>query len=94
MLEYIERKKYTGEDISLATRKHAAASRAQIKLPDALDFSRRTQDDVPSAVLNIGDVLDHYAAKQMKQKNTVSSMNSQQNLKYSNSFNIFSSRKE
>lgn len=71
MLEYIERKTFTGEDISLAMRKHAAANRQQIKLPDALDFSRRTQDDIPSAVLNIGKFLNNYTAKQMQQRNLV-----------------------
>ena len=69
MLEYIERKGLMGEDSSLAIQKSAAASRTSVELANCVDFARRTRDDVPSAALRLGNFLDVYRARQIKQRN-------------------------
>jgi len=74
MLEYIERKQFTGEDCaSMAARKASVATRNVVELPNACDFSRRTADDVPSASIRLEDFVNKYTAKQMKQRNTTTS---------------------
>merc|ERR1711874_419360 len=69
MLEYIERKGILGQDGSLAVQKSAAATRTGVELANCVDFARRTRDDVPSAALRLGNFLDVYRARQIKQRN-------------------------
>ena len=69
MLEYIERKGILGQDGSLAVQKSAAATRTRVELANCVDFARRTRDDVPSAALRLGNFLDVYRARQIKQRN-------------------------
>ena len=69
MLEYIERKGILGQDGSLAVQKCAAATRTRVELANCVDFARRTRDDVPSAALRLGNFLDVYRARQIKQRN-------------------------
>ena len=85
MLLYIERKGILGQDGSLAVQKSAAATRTGVELANCVDFARRTRDgrislfiskkynplitDVPSAALRLGNFLDVYRARQMKQRN-------------------------
>merc|ERR1711988_856554 len=69
MLEYIERKGIMGLDQSLAIQKSAAASRTTVELANCVDFARRTRDDVPSVALRLGNFLDVYRARQIKQRN-------------------------
>ena len=69
MLEYIERKGILGQDGSLVLQKNHAATRTSVELANCVDFARRTRDDVPSAALRLGNFLDVYRARQIKQRN-------------------------
>lgn len=71
MLEYIERKQFTGESSSsLAAQKQAAISKVAVELPNALDFSRRNKYEGPSSALDLDNFVVKYTAQQIKQKNT------------------------
>ena len=69
MLEYIERKGILCQDGSLVLQKNHAATRTSVELANCVDFARRTRDDVPSAALRLGNFLDVYRARQIKQRN-------------------------
>ena len=75
MLDYMERKQFSGEaTCSLKVRLHAAVNRGgPVELSNALDFARRTVDDVPPASLNLQTTMDKFTAIQMKQTNTARS---------------------
>ena len=75
MLDYMERKQFSGEATgSLKVRLHAAVNRGgPVELSNALDFARRTVDDVPPASLNLQTTMDKFTAIQMKQNNTARS---------------------
>ena len=74
MLDYIERKEFTGESsASMAARKATVGTRATVELPNACDFARRTVDDVPSSSIRLDNFVNTYTAKQIKQRNTTTS---------------------
>ena len=55
MLDYMEKKRFSGEDSgSLRVRLHAATSRGgAIERPNEVDFARRPVGDLPSAHINL-----------------------------------------
>ena len=75
MLDYMERKQFSGEDTgSLRVRLHAAINRGgPVELSNALDFARRPVGDLPSAHINLEGVMAKFTAVQMKQTNTCKS---------------------
>ena len=72
MLDYMERKQFSGEDSgNIRVRLHAAVNRGgAVELSNALDFARRPPNDMPSAHINLQGVMDKLTAIQMKQTNT------------------------
>ena len=74
MLDYIERKEFTGESsASMSARKATVATRPVVELPNACDFARRTVDDVQPANIRLENFVNTYTAKQLKQRNTTTS---------------------
>ena len=70
MLDYIEKKRFSGEDShTISARKMMAMAKVPVELPNALDFSRRPVDDLPNANLNLDRTVGGFNAIQMKQRN-------------------------
>ena len=96
MLDYMERKQFSGEDSgNLSVRIHAAANRGgAVELSNALDFARRPVGDSPSAHINLQGVMDKLTAIQMKQANTCKSRDVQSRVETFLTLGDFSSRAE
>ena len=84
MLDYMERKQFSGEDSgSLRVRLHSAAARGgPVELSNALDFARRPVGDMPSAHINLQGVVNKLTAIQMKQTNTCKSRDAHSSKKH------------